>query len=168
MILKAPTPQFPPAPEGNYPAVCVDFIDLGMVEKKVWGSDDKTVLKHMCAIVWELDEVSDETGERYMAKQEYKVSLHEKAQLYKTLVSWRGRAFTAEEMAGFDTDNIVGKPCLVQITHKIGRNGGVWSNVSQVAALPKGVPAIEPSGKYVRRPSVPVTANGGHHEPAPF
>lgn len=161
MILTAPPTQYPPAPEGNYPAVCVDFIDLGDVQKKAWGDPDKMVLKHMCEVHWELDEIDPKTGERFLAKQEYKVSLHEKANLYAVLLSWGGRAAT---LPGFDTDTLIGKPCLVQITHNLGRQGQVFANVAQVAALPKGVPAIEPSGKYVRRPSA--AATNGHQEAA--
>lgn len=148
MILKAPESCFRPAPEGNYPAVCVDIVDLGMVEE-TWQGHVK--MKHKCEIIWELDEVDPETNERYMAKQKYTASLHEKGKLYKLLVNWRGRQFTPEELTRFDTETIIGAPCLVQIVHNIGRQGGVFANVGTVAALPKGVPPTKPSGNYTRR-----------------
>lgn len=143
MILKAPEQMFKPAPEGTYSAVCVDFVDIGDVTTE-WGT------KHCCEIVWELDE-QDETGERYKVKKRYTASLSEKSNLFRDLCAWRGRKFTPEELAGFDSENVIGKPCMVQVIHNIGTKGGVFANVSSVTALIKGLKPLEPTGSYVRR-----------------
>jgi len=56
------------------------------------------------------------------------------------LEAWRGKQFTAEELAGFDLANIAGKGCLVTITH-VDREGKKYANVAGVTSLPKGLSA---------------------------
>ena len=155
MIVKAPEPKYPPAPEGTFPAVCVDEIDLGMVENKKFGGT-----RHMVRLVWQIDEEVDndtaakyrtlKAGSRYIITQDYTASLDEKAKLRKHLQSWRGRAFTAVELFSFDLETIVGAPCLLGIVNAQGSRGDrVWANVEAVMKLPKGTEALQPDG-YVR------------------
>lgn len=73
-------------------------------------------------------------------------SLHAKAGLRKFLESWRGRPFTAEELAGFDLKAVVGLTCLVGIVHE-AKGDKVYANLSSVMKLPKGMPA--PAGEIV-------------------
>ena len=47
----------------------------------------------------------------------YTNSLGEKANLRKMLENWRGRAFTQEEMDGFDLRNVLGKACMISVVH---------------------------------------------------
>lgn len=157
LIVKAPEAQFKTAPEGTYTAVCVDVVDLGMVESQ-WGA------KHRCRLVWELDELDPDTGAPFMVRQDYTFTLSEKANLYRDLVAWRGRAFTPEELRGFDLESIIGKSCMLQVSHNIGSKGGTFANVSAVTALPKKSKPLEPSGTYVRR----ATQSAAGSEEAPF
>ena len=55
--------------------------------------------------------------------KEYTLSLSSKSNLYKDLVSWRGKPFTEEELEGFDLSKLLGKPCQIQIIHKQGKMG---------------------------------------------
>jgi len=155
MIVKAPEPKYPPAPEGTFPAVCVDEIDLGMVENKKFGGS-----RHMVRLVWQIDEEVDndtaakfrtlKAGSRYLITQDYTASLDEKAKLRKHLQSWRGRAFTPVELFSFDLETIVGAPCLINIVNTRGSRGDmVWANVEAVMKLPKGTEALQVNG-YVR------------------
>ncbi len=59
------------------------------------------------------------------------------------LQSWRGKAFTAEELQGFDLRKVLGIGCQLQIIHKEGNNGTTYANVETMLALPRGrsVPA---------------------------
>lgn len=153
MIVKAPEPKFPPAPEGSFPAVCVDEIDLGKVENKFFGG-----MRNMVRLVWQIDEVMDDDtadkfkmarGSRYIIKQDYTASLDEKAKLRKHLQSWRGRAFSSLELVGFDLESVVGVPCLISIVRNSGRTGGVFANVEGVMKPPKGMEPLKPEG-YIR------------------
>jgi len=162
MIVKAPSQMFKPAPEGSYGAVCVDVVDIGEVTNE-WGT------KHCCEVVWEIDELDAETIpiDRFKVKKRYTASLSEKANLFRDLTAWRGRKFTPEELAGFDLEQIIGKPCMIQVVHHLGSKGGVFANVNSVSALPKGMKAIEMSGHYLRR-SKQEHSEGGDDGGAPF
>lgn len=137
MIIKGS--EFTPAPEGVHNAVCVDVVDLGMVENQ-WGR------KHQLKIVWEIDAKMDD-GRPFLVQKRYTASLHEKSTLAKDLKGWRGRAFTAEEIKGFDTEKIVGAACQLVIQHN-EKDGAVYANVQSI--LKAGQTRIQPSGGYKR------------------
>jgi hypothetical protein len=133
------TSDFEPAPEGQWRAVCVDVVDLGKQETP-WG------VKPKLRIVWELEETLAD-GRRYTVSKKYTASLNERSNLHKDLRMWRGRPFTAEELAGFDLEKVVGAACQVLVTHT-EREGTVYANVVAVVR-PQGTP-LKPSGKYIR------------------
>lgn len=175
MIVKQPDPRFPTAPEGTFPAVCVDEIDLGKVPNTFNG---KETIRTMVRLVWQIDELMDdetadqfkmERGSRHVVKQDYTASLDEKAKLRKHLQSWRGRAFTTEELRGFDLEAVIDKPCLLSIVHAIGKKGGTFANVEAVMKPAKGMEALTPVG-YVRmkdRVVSPVPALVSQPKPRP-
>lgn len=134
--------DFKPAPQGLHRAVCVDWVDLGVVESK-FGAREKVRL------VWEIDETMEETGKRYIISQMYTPSLHAKANMRHHLESWRGREFTVEERKGFDLDNILGKPCQIQVIHA-AHDDMVYANVASIVPMGKGMDPLIPSGDYVR------------------
>ncbi len=131
--------DFVPAPDGVHNAVCVDEIDLGVVPS-TFGP------KHMLKIVWEIEELM-ENGKRFLVSKRYSASLHEKSSLHKDLKSWRGKAFTSEELKAFDLENVVGKPCQLVIVHA-ERDGSTFANVQTVAKA--GSVKMTPSGGYIR------------------
>jgi len=155
MIVKAPEPKFPTAPEGTFAGVCVDEIDLGKV-KSTFGGEERE--RNMVRLVWQIDEeMDDDTADkfnmprnsRHIVKQDYTASLDEKSKLRKHLQAWRGRAFTFDELVGFDLEKIVGVPCLVSIVHATGKKGGTFANVEAVMKPAKGMPTLTAVG-YVR------------------
>lgn len=145
MIVKAPDERFSTAPEGTFPSVCVDVIDLGMVANRY---DPEQPDKQMVRFVWQLDEL-DENNKPYYVKNDYTASLHEKAKLRKHLEAWRGRAFTQQELLGFDTESVIGTGCLLSIVHNSGSRGGVFANVGAVMKMARGMAAPAQNG-YVR------------------
>ncbi|MCL1855872.1 MAG: hypothetical protein FWF86_09075, partial [Clostridia bacterium] len=62
--------------------------------------------------------------------------------LRKMLQSWRGAAFTAEELQGFDLKKLLGAGCQLQLIHKTNERG-VFAVVENIMALPKGTPKPE-------------------------
>lgn len=153
------------APEGQFIAVCVDVVDLGMVET-VWEGTKRMTAK--CRVVFELGETRAD-GSRFLVSRRFTASLNEKAALRKFLEDWRGKKFTPEELAGFDTEKLIGQPAVVQIVHNT--SGDKTYDDLTVALRPmKGLALIKPSGKYVRvkdRPdTVPPTGNGQPQPPA--
>lgn len=131
-----------PTPTGAIPAVCSNYYDLGMQP----GFEPGT-FSHKVAILWELGETLKDgefAGKRFTISKTYTASLNEKATLCKTLESWRGRPFTAEEKRGFDMEGIVGKPCLLNIVAKSRPDGTTTADVAAVMPLPKGVDPMKP------------------------
>ncbi len=137
-IVKAPPEKYPTAPAGTFPAVCVDLVDLGMVENRF---DPEADPKATVRLIWQLDEDDPDTGKPFLIRHDYTASLHEKAALRKTLAAWRGRDFTGAELFGFDLETIIGVGCLVSVVHNQGKKGGTFANVSGVMKLPKNMKA---------------------------
>ena len=149
--------DFKPAPEGLHAAVCVDVVDLGVMENKF--NPDKP--QHKCRIIWQLEERDPENNDkRFVVARMYTISLNEKATLRKDLESWRGRAFTEEELNGWDVESVITVPALINVVHNAA-NGSVYANVATIMRVPKGmpIPAIDPT--YVRVQDRPKDENAG-------
>lgn len=144
IFAKASGANYIPAPAGTHIAVCVDVVDLGMLEVTFSG---KKKTQHKIRIVWQIDEDRDD-GKPFQVNRRYTLSLHEKAGLRKDLESWRGRPFTEEELAGFDVETVIGAGCMLSVIHST-KDGSTYANVSSVMKLHKGMQA--PSQReYVR------------------
>lgn len=165
MIVKEPESQFVQAPPGVYGAVCVDEIDMGLVANKF---DPEQPPAPTVRLVWQLSEQMED-GKPFFIKRDYRASLHEKAALRKELESWRGRPFTFDELAGFDLETVVGAPGLINVVQKLSKKGKMFSNISSIMPLPKGMAKLA-ARDYVRvkdRPK-PVSAPMPGPEMQPF
>lgn len=152
--------DFTPHPEGTFLGVCVDIIDRGM-EPTQFG------MKHRCQLAFETTELltldDGSMVPMIVRTKKYAVSLNEKANLRKDLERWRGRAFTPEELKGFDLERLLHANALLTITHRQDPKDPtkVYANVIGMLKPMKGMERLAPSGLYVRvqdRPQVP--ANG--------
>jgi len=126
-------------PEGNWPAICYRFIDLG-TQSTNFGD------KRQVSLSWELkdDECvmreGPKAGQPMMISQTYTWSMHEKATLRKILESWRGKKFTDADFGpgGFDVRKLLGVPCLLQVVHE-NKGDKTFANVGSVAKPIKGM-----------------------------
>jgi hypothetical protein len=123
--------------EGVYPAVCTKVIDLGVQYNQMFNKSNQQV-KILWDIVGETIEINGETLPRQISK-DFTVSLDERSTLRKMLQSWRGKAFTAEELQGFDLKKLLGASCQLQLIHKLNERG-TFAVVDSIMALPKGSP----------------------------
>lgn len=138
--------SFPPAPEGTHQAVCVDVIDLGMVD----NSFKPGTQQHKVNIAWQINEPRDD-GKRHVVYKRYTASLNEKATLRHDLEAWRGKAFTFDELAAFDLEKLIGANCLINVQHRKSNDGTrTYANVMSIAPLIKGMAKLE-SLDYVRK-----------------
>jgi hypothetical protein len=128
---------FAPAPAGLHQGVCVDVVDMGVLEVTYAGQTKK---QHKVRLVWQLDE-NMEDGKPFIVQKRYTLSLHEKAALRKELESWRGKAFTREEEMGFDLERLIGVNCFLNVVH-VTKEGKTYANVASVVPLKKGLPTI--------------------------
>lgn len=132
--------EFIPAPSGVQPAVCVDVVDLGMVDG-AFGT------KHKVKVVWEIAATMQD-GRRFIVQKQYTASLHEKSSLAIDLKTWRGRALTTDEVKGFDLERIVGVPCQLVIVHN-EKDGQTYANIQTILKADPNS-RLAPSGNYVR------------------
>lgn len=135
---------FAPAPAGLHQGVCVDVVDMGMLEVTFGG---KTKTQHKVRLVWQIDEPMED-GRRFIVQKRYTLSLHEKANLRKELEGWRGKTFTDEELRGFDLEKLIGVNCFLNVV-QVTKGADTYANVAGIVQLKKGLPRIDPHG-YIR------------------
>jgi hypothetical protein len=137
MIVKKTGGDFARPETGLQQAVCSHVYDIG-IQETTYKGDLKHV--HQCIVLWELEErikEGDYVGKRFVVRKFYTASLSEKANLRKDLVSWRGREFTDQELAGFDLDNIRRANCYLNLVEKKKDNGDAIVVVDAIVPFKK-------------------------------
>jgi hypothetical protein len=136
--------KFDPVAAGVYQAVCYAIYDLGHQYSPQF---DKS--SHKCLIAWEIPSERIEItkdGQTMnlprVASIQFTMSLNEKANLKKFLESWRGRAFTPDELNGFDISKLAGANCMIQIIHRT-KDGKTYANISSVMQSPPSLPKLK-------------------------
>lgn len=139
--------NFTPHPEGQFPAVCVDVVDLGMMEVTFDGT---TKMQHKIDVYFYCGEQKpDDESFPLFVRQRFTLTLNTNGRLRPFLEAWRGRAFTAEEEKGFDVEKLLSAPAFIQVTHNhVGDK--TYANITTIMKLPKQMtaPAVPPD--YVR------------------
>lgn len=130
------TENFELPPAGPTAARCSRLIDLGSHETEFQG---KKKWQRKILLTWELAEQRAD-GTPFQVSRRFGLSLHEKAALRGFLEAWRGKAFTVEELSGFDLRKLVNAPCMLNLVHS-ERDGRQYANISAVMPLPKGMTA---------------------------
>lgn len=132
--------DFEQPPIGTHVARCIKLIDIGTQRGEYQG---KATMKRQVIVGFELPNElmteGDYAGKPFTVSRFYTASLSEKANLRKDLANWRGRDFTPEELMGFDSKNILDKPCMLSLTP----NDKGKVRITGVMALPKGT-AVPP------------------------
>lgn len=140
--------EYSKAPEGLWPAVCCDVVDLGL-QKSQFGEAYKIEIRWMLGA----DEdpgLDPKSGRPYMVTNRYTLSLHEKSRLRPMLEAWRGRKFSVEELEGFDLEKLIGANCQVQVVHNVAAEGEVYANVQAVVPAARNAVKLRVNGDYVR------------------
>ncbi len=121
LVVKDTGSNFEMPSPGIHQAVCIGYFDIGLQPGFGNGAPKEKVI-----VMFELDQrltKGDFAGQRFLQSKEYTQSLGDKANLRKDLESWRGHAFTEEQLQGFDMDNIIGKNCMLNLVHAISATG---------------------------------------------
>lgn len=133
--------DYKPVPQGTHIAVCNAVVDCGVQPGGRFKPQHKVYVRFEVPaerIEFEKD------GQRVEGPMQigkfYTLSLSEKANLRKDLVAWRGRQFTAEELAGFDITKLAGVPCQITVAHEAGADSKTYANIIAVMGLPRGTP----------------------------
>lgn len=96
------------APTGNHLGQLYGITDLGTQTGEYEG---KPTVKRQVLLTWELPEELREDGTPHAISKFYTMSIGEKSNLYKDLLSWTGVAPTAP----FDPSALLGKGCTLTI-----------------------------------------------------
>lgn len=133
--------NFEPVAAGTHIAICDMVVDLGVQP----GSGMYPTPKRQVFIRFEFPNERMEwekdgkklTGPAVLGKT-YTASMNEKANLRRDLGSWRGKSFTDEEAEAFDVSAILGKSCMVSITHT-AKGEKTYANITGLLKLMKGI-----------------------------
>ena len=94
--------------EGETSAVCFAVVDCGMQHYEYQGKEG---IKPQVALGFRIS-----TGQRYWKL--LTLSLSQNANLRGELEAWRGKAFTEEELKGFDLVKLIGVSCRLSLVKK--------------------------------------------------
>lgn len=142
--------DFKVVPAGTHVAICVMVIDLGVQGGGKFNPMQKVYIRWELPnepIKWKDAEGFEHEGPMVIGK-EYTNSLSLKANLRADLEAWRGKTFTEQELKGFDLTAILGKPCMLGITHNKTPEK-TYANISAVMGLTKGMPLPKQTNKSV-------------------
>lgn len=134
--------DFEAHPEGQFPAVCVDVVDLGQKVDEYQGK--KKVLPKV-ALVFASGE-RHKTGEKglILVTQEMTNSAADLSKLRPFLENWRGKSYTPEQIAaGLPLHKLHGQAGLITVEHKITKKGNAFAKIRSISPLPPVMTAPE-------------------------
>lgn len=129
---------FEQPPIGTHLARCIRLIDIGTHKNEYQGQVN---FKRQVIVGWELPNElmasGDYAGKPFTCSKFYTASLNEKSALRADLKNWRTRDFAEDELRRFDLRTILGKVCMVSLTHTDKGK----AKVTGVMAAPRGMEA---------------------------
>jgi hypothetical protein len=147
MIISDNSKEFKIAPAGLHMARLYSIIDLGH-QSVEWAGESK--IMHKVVLTWELHGDDDagqplQTDDKkpLIVSKRYTVSLGDQARLRQDLESWSNKKMTAEDRKNFDLKNLLGKFCMVNITHS---EDGKYANISGISPVPSALRNAQPEG----------------------
>ena len=123
--------------EGTHLGTCFAVIGVGLQET-LWDPKEKVYIGwEVPAVRVQFERNGEEFDQPIVIWQDYTISLSSKANLRHILEGWRGRAFTKQELDGFELFNLISKPCLLTIVHNES-GGRTFANVQSICKVMKG------------------------------
>jgi len=139
-----------PARPGQYLAVCLDVKDSFGIQRPAYEDPTRIETLDVCRFLFGTqDGQMVQTGEM-------KISAHEKSKLVGVLTSWLG----SNPGAGFDTETLRGKGCMINIIQKTSQKGTVYSDITSITPVMQGMEAQVPQPSQFNIP-------GGASAPSP-
>ena len=144
------TSDFKLPPAGSFLAKLYRIIDIGTQTTEWMG---KKKMQRKIITMFELHGEDNDgqplqtaEGKPLIVSKRYTLSLDEKATLRKDLEAWRGKAFTQEELDGFNLEVLLGKCCMVNVTHST-YDGKEYANIANISQVPAALKKLgEPVG----------------------
>lgn len=126
-------------PEGNHIARLYSIIEVGTVPVAYKEEPSRQV-----RFTWELPEEMREFNEEQkpmVIGNKYTASMYKEAKLRKVVEGMVGK-LSDEEADEFDLHTILGKVCMLNVVHTVGKNGKTYANVASAAPIPKAVKEV--------------------------
>jgi hypothetical protein len=105
---------------------------------------------HKVVLTWELHgddndgkPLQTDDGKPLIVSKRYTVSLGDQARLRQDLEAWSNKKMTTEDRKNFDLKNLLGKFCMVNITHS---EDGKYANISGISPVPSALRNAQPEG----------------------
>jgi len=131
--------DFKPHPEGIHPAICVDVVDLGLVETEFQGQKR---MVNKVKVVFE-SEQKTEDGKACTVSKNFTASLHPKSNLSAFIGKWRGRPVLPGE--SIHLEKLIGASCTLVISHQQNMSGKTYAAIDAVS---KPTKRVAPAGSY--------------------
>ena len=116
------------APEGVYPARCIDLMDTLGVEEEKYGEPGVFVKKDKTRFLFS---IATENGTHLVQTFELNLSGSPKSKIVNFIKSWLGKA----PPSGFDTLNLLGEVCQLCIAHRTSAKGTTYATIESIAPL---------------------------------
>lgn len=121
---------------GAHQAVCAQIHNVGyqLYQGQVQASPQ-------CVMIFEIGQKmvgGAMDGKQMVISENFGMYLSGESKLRKFLNSWRGKAFTDEDLKSFTLRNLLGKHCTLIITHEPKKNGGMCAKIKGIAPAEKG------------------------------
>ena len=138
----------PPHPDGAYPAVCVDLIDMGEALDIYQGTAN--ILPKL-VVVFQTNAEDAETHKPLEIHIELTNSFGKKAKLRKILEGWRGKPYTDEEARkGVPLHKLEKQNAILNVVHKTAQSSGnTYAIIDSIMPPMKGQATLTPHN-YVR------------------
>jgi hypothetical protein len=78
-------------------------------------------------------------GEPMSISKNFTASFFDTAKLRTELENWRSRAFTEEELRGFQLKNVLGVWAMLSVVREKGQDGKDYTNISSINPVPSNI-----------------------------
>jgi len=132
--------EFEVCPAGNFAGHVSSVIYLGTVKEEYQGVVSE---KPQIRLAFELNKKTKEGRPFTLSTFSMTASMNKKAgfrKLAQGIVT-----LTPETEKNFDAENLIGKPTMVNVIHKPGKDGAVFANIAGCSPIPEGMPVTEPT-----------------------
>jgi hypothetical protein len=141
-----------PVEAGTHIARCISVIDFGTQEYEWQGEKKQSRQVYITFEIPGLTRVFDENkGEQpCVIGKKYTISMHEKSNLLKDMVSWLGSKKLDGDILGWLDKYVIGETAFINVIHR-EFEGSTYANIASISPLPKGVtcpPAVNTLFKF--------------------
>ena len=135
--------SYVPAPAGSHTATLIALVDCGLQYSERFDNESERLW-----VQFELPHERMDDDRPYTIGAIMANSLNEKAGFRKVAEALLGRALKSNELGGLDLAPLLGKSCLISITHK-ETDGKTRAKIDSAMPLPKGTKVGAPHNPLV-------------------